>query len=285
MSISQNRSRPRVGRLSLAMLTLVALAHAQDPVWKPAGGLPPTELRWLGKHKATLEFKDSAIVGKARWDMRGKLVSILWSHAPTLSGESQEIPTSYWPTAVAELQDGKTLLVAGKRTDGNTVIESWLFRAPELVPKDPEKTEFLLKPAPVERVDTVYDAAAQGKDLVGHMVRKLGASSNVLVQFVDSRAVYDVDVTAKPPKLTLVADPRAASVLPPVPQLAQRYTHVWAGDHRSRGYVYAFVNDEHDDVSRLVLLDADRNGVLDGLLVVSSAQWTADGWQVASNYK
>lgn len=265
--------------MSLATLALVALSHAQEPVWKPAPGMPPAELRWPGKHKATLAFKDSSIVGKARWDMRGKLVSILWSHEPTLSGESQELPTTYWPTAVAELQDGKTLLVAGKRPDGNTVLESWLFRAPELVPKDEAKSEYLLKPAAIERVDTVYDAAAQGKDLVGHMVKKLGSVSSVLIQFVDSRAVYDVDLAAKPPKLTLVAEPRAAAVLPPVPQLAQRYTRMWAGDHKSRGYVYAFVNDEHDDVSRLVLLDADRNGVLDGSVVVPSAQWAADGWQ------
>ncbi len=285
MTFSLPRSSARLASIALAMLAPIVLSNAQDQAWKPASGPPPAELRWPGKHKATLEFKDVSITGKARWDLRGQLVSILWSHEPTLSGDVQEIATSYWPTTVAPLQDGRTLLVAGKRPDGNTVIESWLFRAPVLVPKDTAHAEYSLEPAVIDRVETVYDAALQGKDLVAHVVRKLGSTTSVLVQFVDSRAVYEFDLAAKPPKLTFVADPRATASIPAVPQLVQRYTHVWSADHKSHGYVYAFVNDGHDAVSPLVLLDADRNGTLDGSLVVPLAQWSADGWETASNYK
>jgi hypothetical protein len=271
--------------IAITALSVPRASNAQGQAWKPASGPPPAELRWPGKHNATLDFKDASLTGKARWDLRGKLVSILWSHAPTLSGDIQEIATTYWPTTVVALQDGKTLLVAGKRPDGNTVIESWVFFAPVLVPKDTAHTEYSLEPAVIDRVETVFDAATEGKDLVAHLVCKLGSTSNVLVQFVDSRAVYDVDLAAKPPKLTLVAEPRAAASIPAVPQLVQRYTHVWSADHKSRGYVYAFVNDGRDAVSPLVLLDTDRNGTLDGSLVIPLPQWSADGWETASNYK
>ncbi len=285
MTFSLPRTGARLASITLAMLAAIILSNAQDQAWKPASSQPPAELRWSGKYNAMLDFKDASLTGKARWDLRGKLVSVLWSHAPTLSGDIQEIATTYWPTTVVALQDGKTLLVAGKRPDGNTVIESWLFRAPALVPKDTAHEEYSLQPAVIDRVETVYDAAAEGKDLVAHLVCKLGSTSSVFVQFVDSRAVYDFGLAAKPPKLTLVAEPRAAASIPAVPQLVQRYTHVWAADHKSRGYVYAFVNDGRDAVSSLVLLDADRNGTLDGSLVVPLPQWSADGWETASNYK
>lgn len=278
--LSRLRRLVTPGFLIVALSAAVRVSNAQEDTWKPAEGMPPAELRWPGKQKAKLEFKDLALTGQARWDMRGQLVSILWVHEPTRSAELQEIHTSYWPTSIVELADGKSLAVAGKRQGGNTIIEFWHILAPELVPKDEAKTEYLLKPAAVERVDTIYDTAAKGRDLVVHLVRKLGTSPALLVQFADSRDVYDVDLAAKPPAFKLVASPNAAASIPAVPQLVQRYTRVLSADHATRGYVYAFANDEHESVAALVLLDADRNGALDGSLVVPPDKWAADGWNV-----
>ncbi len=280
-----NSSCAGIVLVTTALLSTSASSIAQESAWKPAPGVPPSELRWQGKHKASLAFQDESITGQARWDLRGKLVSILWTHEPTRSAGAQEISTSYWPTAITALGDGRTLVVAGKRPDGNTVVESWRLLAPVLVPKDGPDKEYLLEPAVVESVDTLYDAAVQGRDLVAHVVRKLGSTSGLLVQFVDSRDVYELDFAAKPPTLAIVASPQSATTIPAVPQLRQRYTRAWAGDHKAKGYVYVLANDGQQGVASLVLVDKDRDGKLDGSLLVSEAEWASGGWGAPANYQ
>lgn len=258
------------------------------PPWMPTQGEPPLSLAWNDQACGVLDFQpivSSAqphVTGRARYDLHGKRVVITWSVESPRTTLVQEIATSYWPTSAINLANKSTLVVAGKRKLGNTVIESWEFLRPKLV-TPPIGSPYLKSATQSSKV--VYDEAAQGRDIVRFMVRELGQPNRIFVQFNDSSAVNRFDLGVEPATHSVVAvasgSPGSALL---VPRLADSFTDVWSGNHLTRGYAYVFLNSNVDAIDPLVLLDANRDAQLDSWQTVTGPQWSADGWADSSNY-
>ena len=137
---------------------------------------------------------------------------------------------------------------------------------------------------PPTGVDSLYDTAVQGRDMVTVIMRNVAQSGSFFVQFYDSKQVHSCTFSgASGPVLTLAASPTPAP--PPAvvaAALGDRHHTFWAKRHITHGDVYVF--DARDRT--LVLVDSDKNGVLDGSIVVSTEQeWESLGFSASANYQ
>jgi hypothetical protein len=283
-----------LGTLILAAALLVSAqgrvsagTMAVSQTWMPYPNPPPVALSWDEEHGAAqLKFPGIGVTGRVSYDLYQKRVTVSWMKQPGRTSNQQRITVSYWPTAMAVLSDGKTLIIAGKRRNGNTVIETWRFHMPlVLLPTPPATGSAHLQDAVIDEITTIYDAAVQGQDMVAHLFAKPTEPTSALAQFYDSRSVYQLNFAAAPASCTLVAVPSggSGSVLT-VPRLADNFTSVWSADHVTKGYVYFFVNDESGSINPLALIDANRDHAIDSWSSVSASQWISDGWATWANY-
>jgi hypothetical protein len=216
--------------------------------------------------------------------MHEKTVGIGWLEESTRTSLQQVVSTSYWPTAVIGVADQHTLLVAGKRANGNTVIESWLFKEPRLFQSATGHT--YLRSAVIIGTTTVYDGAVQGRDTVRCLLREIGNANKAYAQFYDSKSIYEVDLAGDPTSVPiLVAAPSGGTGnVINTPRLNDFFTDAWCANHKTKGYVYVFVNSQSDSIHPLVFIDSDKDGRFDSWQTVTSTAWASDGWGDASNY-
>lgn len=202
---------------------------------------------------------------------------------------SQQITVGYWPTRVLTYGSDK-LVVAGRRSNGNTVIELWDVKWPEVQLAPPGNSS----PYPKVFTDMVvvgiaemYDAAVAGRDTVIGITRMFGTSGSepaLLVYFNDSKTLHKLGIgqhIAKQPNATvsweLLAAPTTNGNAHVQSALSDPDRYEWFGlCHSELGFVYSLRNPTSDGPT-LVFFDTDRDRKFDSSLLMHDHEWNAVG--------
>jgi hypothetical protein len=244
-------------------------------------GPPPPDIEPFPKQYAYLDYPQSDLIGRVSSDMLAKRIQFRWALGNAQAIRGQSMATSYWPTTVMVIRATNTLIIAGKRRNGNTVIEQWTINKPSVVyPVGGGLPQIQL--GTVEDITTLLDEASQGRDMVVRLLEKPGQPQVVLAQFYDSRSIYALDFSAVQTTCTLVASATGGPGALAFSQCARPFHLWWSANHITEGYVFVFVDDEEQ--KSYVLRDTNRDGALDGQCVVTAADWIANNWHSASSY-
>lgn len=243
--------------------------------WVPHLGQPPIELI---AHAPTvaLTFENPKFVGLARYSLTEKKITIDWRHQSSGLHTFQEIPVSYWPTSITKGPNSdQAIAVAGKRRNGNTVIEEVVLVPPLVLPGPP--ITFTLRPP--SSIEAFYDEATQGRDMVVHMVPNKVAG-RVIAQFFDSHGVYSIDSSPPSTPPILIAQPSPSPGVLSSAWLNNHFEVLWSGDHVDKGYVYVFRS-----FKPLVLGDANRDGLVDFIEEIpTTADWISRDYADSAKY-
>ncbi len=252
--------------------TMLALLCGQQA--PPLEVLPPLELVRPATARMAI---DDHHVGFAELDTQTRSVSVQWNHFPTpqfhagRTSESRRFPLSFPATSIAAGAIG-VLYVGGTRSDGRTTIEKWTFAVPSSLPE---------RALALERTSVVplYDAIASGRSHVVHLAPTVGFAG-VIVQHHDSRALWSW--TESTGTWMQVASPIGGAPLL-VPELDDvLWTSFHARSHKTLGAMYSFRSETIERV--LVILDGDKNGVLDDARFLDAKGWAAAGFGDPDNY-
>ena len=157
---------------------------------------------------------------------------------------------SFWPTCATPIGEGR-LAVAGKKRNGDTIIEVWTFRLPRLM----QTLEGLVMlPQSLESKELVYEESSASRDMVMGIFPNPNDVDRFFVQYFSSRDVYDLFWNLDNPTQSLVFD---VELFPP---LLDDWDYAFWSTHSGRGHMIVL----HDSGFQKVLLrDADMDGVLD----------------------
>ncbi|MBI5432605.1 MAG: hypothetical protein HZA52_07235 [Planctomycetes bacterium] len=208
---------------------------------------------------------------------------------------TREWSTEFFPTWVATVGEHR-LCVAGKRASGNTVIEFWTFALPALVNEPATGAaaeQRKITPGDRTAVRVVYDADVEGRRIVRTCAPLFGAKSErLLVVFGDSDELCSLDIDSG--ALELVATPRtehATARRPLLPLLKDGRRTIVVSEHPRLGWCYWMlrhtdcVDDTPPDVPQIVLLlDRDKDGAIDELREIGTAEFDALGFGDARNF-
>lgn len=260
-----------------------ALVLASIP-WGPQGGWSPPPpatdlLVGLEKDAAAVETEVAGLQGWADYSMWGRCVTVRWVYPvfgltdgslrdPSLGSSTDYYPLSFWPTDVVGLGPGR-LAVAGATAHGKTIIEVFTLpnelKLPSVCyPGDGGPRIVPLLQVPMKQRDAVFETDSGAGHYISVMFRNRGKPDSLLVQFHDTKEIFDFDVVAGTmTKVATTTDSGDASVLV-VPGLDWIYLACGDGDHVSLGYVYWFYTPGSSGlVDVLMLVDEDRDGDLD----------------------
>jgi hypothetical protein len=205
-----------------------------------------------------------------------KSISISWHDPQHEITSVQKHALSYWPTQVVGLHSRDTLLVAGKRRNGNTVIERWVVRDPLPIQSVDIHTgqtgPWRLKLRAPSSIEVIYDSAIENQDIVERFLL-LRTPGMVLVQFWDSNNVYSFDATESQAQLQLVASPDPGSGGLHIPALTRYFDQYLTGDHETLGHISLMLSNSY----RIVFVDSDRDGTVESFLTPSDQEWTTLG--------
>ncbi len=274
---------------SPALVACTALAeemNASSPkaqAWKPHSGPPPWDFRF---NPAEVYYRniDGGVWNVAMSsDFPEASVSIDWTYRPTGEYVRQVFPLSYWVSAVALDHDGLGFAVAGKRPNGNTVIDHYRTSPP--APPGSQAAQ----PQGVA-VDSLYDAATEGMDIVSALeYTRVDADDRMLLQFYDSRALFTID-SSNPVdvQLALLAAPTEIDgAAPPflVHALSDRpLFQIRSMKHLTHGTVFVF---ESSINGRTTIVATDQSGTGDVTWVgaIENDDWADSDFAEASNLR
>lgn len=259
---------------------------------RPLGqiGTPPPAALLAGTRRRVnvetwFDSPGAKISGSATYDMEGRRVNIQWARRfmDVVKVSEQSFATTFFPTELCVFRDG--LCVAGKRgVSGYTVIEVWEFGPQELPDAyvDPSTGATVHPDTELFPTDkfTIYDEKTPGRKLVRFMFRNAGSPIHLLVQFWDSKDLYEIDTTTGEFERIMTVDPLAGDC-EYQPELADTYYNDrWSADMLTFGYVYFLFDDGNGPTTfpkALMLVDADRDGVLDsgGSMVLGHEEWAS----------
>ncbi len=213
-------------------------------------------------------------------DLPRSVVVIDWTYRPI--GEvvlHRELVFSYWLSAIAIDDDGLGFLVAGKRRNGNTVIDHYTFSTP------PIPSGGVTGAWPMA-VDNIYDSAIERRDMVSAMERLSGTGdSKAILQFHDSHDIWEIDQANLPASLSLLAsaDPALGATFL-IPQLQERaHFDLDVYNHASAGYTYILQSAFPGDHS-VVITDPGRSGSTLNIQALDTNGWSLSGFGNADNY-
>lgn len=207
----------------------------------------------------------------------------------------QQFSTSFHPTN-AEVVDNDTLLVAGFSSTGTTILEKWTFAWPLQMPFPQADPSTGISTVPVvvpPRTETtvLYKQDVTGRRFVRGLSaqkRSSGAPTSAIVWFNDSRDLYEINLSSG--QLSLLASPGSQQgALGQIPELTNLYDRISSSEMIGGPYYYFFGRTDwtysaSSAQSILVFEDSDKDGSLDTHLMITPAQWTADGWSNAYNF-
>lgn len=275
---------------ALALLVPLALASSQgDP-------MPPTELDGAGRAGVLLRTGTADVVASVNSSLANRSVSFRWSWKPNPTASHQNSVQSeavaFWPTDVQSV--GPNQLAVAGIVRNRTVIELWTLDAitlPSAAIGENGVTAYGKLHVAIASKRLVFESSATGMRGVQWMSRNpvtpTGAIASLFVLFHDSRSVYEITLL---PGQDATAVLRVASTATPnvlvQPGLLGRIEGKVLANHSSWGFVHMFtpVYDAEPQAPTIVLYDQDRNGSLDGTLVVSAAEWTGQGWGESDSY-
>jgi len=206
---------------------------------------------------------------------------------------NQYVPTRYFPTAACIIND-KSLLICGYTNAGKTVIERWVLNWPSPAPAPHINQSTGIGHVPIStptvgNVTRIYDADIAGQTIVRaccQLRRPNGEpATEVLVVFDDSSDIFRLalgDGSLSVVSLGIAGGPIAPSGV----------KRIQYGDKADSGFAYRFepvdpwpfLESPSPTETRLILLDGNRDGTLDGFIKPTSAAYVAGGWHDSLNY-
>ena len=258
------------------LLMIAEIAGAQNQQISPP---PPADL-FMGDEPRWLE--GGSLHCTLTRDTLGKKVTMWWRDE-TGAASSDDIALSYYPTALAKLsQSPPRFCVAGRTSFGKALIEVFRY-SPPTVAQD-TNGNIVIGAVTLDDIQPVYEQSTPGRDMVDHMVPALFNPECLVIQFWDSKDLYTLNLS----DLNLVQ--LASSVATPgtllVPELQTTVDRdiFWMGDHVTSGHVYVLVSSTTSQAQTLVLLDQNRDTVLDTYQVIPANQWEASGYADTTQY-
>lgn len=295
MNAPRSRRLPRAGAALCLLAAAIGLALwlaapsaaaprtslAAAQAWTPLQGIPPADIEPSPTQYAFLRYTQSDLLGRVSMSMAGKRITIRWAYGQAQALKEQSFATSYWPTAILVHHATNKLFVAGKRRNGNTLLECWTVKKPLVLNGTGGGTPAIQDGA-VDDITTLVDEAVQGRDMIKRLLEKQGQSSVLFAQYYDSSSICALDFSTSQTVSTLVASAAGGSGVLAFPQCARPFERWWSANHAAAGYVYVFTDDAQEKV--YVIKDGDRNGTLDALLTLTGQDWISGGWSEPSSY-
>lgn len=260
--------------LSLVLLALPSARSVEsvtDPAPEVVPALPEAVMNGCSFGEVALTLENGVkgwIAGML--PNRSRQLTCWWSSYPVRI--EQKITMSAYPTALL-VRSPTSWLVAGKRSDGTTVLEAWTVALPVLE-HDAGGEVVRISEAVVTRVDTLYEERTEGRDVILLMCSMpasgyaAGAEQEerqaILLQFWDSKDVYELDLVTR--GLKRVASPRKVPDALHVPELTFRHADMYTANHGERGFIYV-LRKLGSSTPAVVLEDSDRDGTIDGSVV------------------
>lgn len=281
-------------------------AHAQSPV-------PPTLIRGGSSEQIRIAHQ----AGRVTTFAAEKEVRIAWTAMALLNGpqppeahwadsqyewatDDQVFTTRHYPTASCVVS-GSMVVVCGKTDSGDTLIESWLLAWPSPMPAPSTNVQTgvtsvgIALPSLGARTE-LYKATVIGRALVRNVTslrRSMGAPQHLVLQFDDSNDIYSLDLATK--TLTLLGSSSSPGGSLGVLPLTSGQDCLLFGNKiggSETGYSYTFAETrwgssmavEDPNFVTMVLVDSDRDGVIDNVRQYTNAQRKADGWTELVNF-
>lgn len=299
--IAWARMRAWIAALAVAV-PLSAQYTAPGVPSSPSPLAPPSSIWQTGS--PTVRF-DPTIYRDANCRPLEKIVSFEWRFtnaelpsATNLRDQVAEVfATRYWPTFVFPL-DGYHLVVAGKATNGDSVLEAWTFATASALGTPAPSVSvaqstsggspiFSWTMPPRVQVDEVLrlpSGSAHG--LIRGLLRDRHSPTRIYVYLDASRELINVNLVTR--AFHVVASPLVIAQSLHVPALTNGYQRYWTADYANRGYCYLFAPLTKPPVGPtpliLALIDSDRDGKLDESRLVSGTDWITDGWSDPANH-
>jgi len=182
---------------------------------------------------------------------------------------------SYWPSQVAAIGRNR-IAVAGKRANGNTVIELWTLEFPPLERRGFDPRTGVARYAPyhgnVLDKRVLYDRTVAGRQAVNALFENQGNASQLFVLFASDLCALELTSGA----LSIVASSKLGSAALVVPMLATHWKDRWSGEHSDHGYVYILTaQDGMRSGEQLVFVDGNKDGRIDVWTAADQATWEA----------
>ncbi len=271
--------------LSLYGTTAMTRALGGGYQWQASLGPPGAELGVRHRHRRTQNIlSHEGFSGELAFHRETPEVTIVWRYADSGLRLNQSFRTSYWPSSVIAMRDASSFVVAGKRRGNrNTVIEEWVISAPELIYDLGTGEPGAIDAPSITSIETLYDDAVEGRDLVRVMIQERGVGDDVIVQFHDSGDVWKI-ARSEPFARSQVASvaPGSSGALV-VPGLDEVRTNFWGGTHPSYGFVYV-LGQARNGGSNIVLVDSDMNGAVESSQHLSHTSWAQSTLSDVSAY-
>lgn len=254
---------------ALLLFTLAAPQAQETQTAEPVQvhqGVPPKALRGAEMRAALFENSFPMIDSTASYDTVKKEITLDWFRTGPKQVSQQIESVTYYPTAVAGMDDNR-LLVAGKHPRTNaTIIELWEFDALAFIPGptvDGTTGEVVWPEirVPIKSRTVLLDQAVVGQDMVFAMFWNLADANSAFVQFYDSRDLYSLDFSTKTTTRILTATPEPG--LPTEPKLGWDFNDRASLRHKALGNVYLLLRSNSSSHRALALIDANEDGTLD----------------------
>ncbi len=191
---------------------------------------------------------------------------------------SEEYATSFWPTTVISKSDTE-VLVAGKTSRGFTLIELWEFESLPLTGwangqpfgGGPGNSTPIVDFPRVINKTTLYFNNEAAKDIIKNIVRNRALPDHAFVEFDASEELWDIDLTTG--FLTLVASPtQAVGPFSAIASLDEDQFRFTSNVHSVYGGMYRLARTSGPS---LIFTDANNDGLLDGVLLMTPALWAS----------
>jgi hypothetical protein len=289
MKLHLATERGRLVRLVVTLSVLVVICigwrvvgrPAPEPVTPPGVG-PPDLVHWrpgpdVGLTDRTGEFRCIVQRGTA-----SRLLYLGWHHTPTGEHFLQQVPLSYWPTAICRGEGDLTLCVGGQRANGDACVEVRELARPVLTEELDARTgrpAWRVSYPPPRSIDTVYDERLPGMEVPTAMQLLQGGRAYVVVKFADSMELHRISIDPRRPGHTLLAAPSGSGsgTVLIVPELRADTPSLRSMNHSVLGYV-TYASTVSGDGTALVLSDPDRDLEYEDCLVVRDVHdWNDSG--------
>lgn len=205
------------------------------------------------------------------------------------STASETFATSYWPTYVQQLDNNHWCVVGSGRGD-EVVLEYWTFGsthggspAPSIISyleAGSTEPQYSWTLPPRIRVTEILRDASSTTGLVRALFRDPASPLSVLVWYDGSRALARRDLLTG--QMTALAAPTIGAAPLVAPELTVNFDSFYSADLQGKGYCYFFMLRNIQSVSAttglLVLVDSNRDGVLDSSAALTEALWESGGW-------
>lgn len=241
----------------------------------------------------------TAIQGTASYSIANQSVSFSWAwetNGPRPKQHSTQVESlSFWPTDVVSVSPGK-VAVAGRRNNGNTVVELWEFgrsKIPKATVDAAGNWEYPELDIKISARKTIYDAAVPGRTLIRSLLARRVSDStleaSVLAIFDDSSELWQLDLRQDgTTSASRLYSPIAGSGVPQIAGLSCFCASHWSANHPIYGYVHVLTNEPNtpDQCATIVLVDRNRDGVIDpeGVFTPDKALWESMRFGHAEEY-